>query len=85
MKLSEARCHITSGLSVCLSVCHTFKHTTSQETFMLDFLYFIIMKPSHHKIKDAGREAQLVAHLTQEPEVPGSIPGSDTYFRLSFC
>ena len=25
-----------------------------------------------------------VAHLTQEPEVPGSIPGPATYYRFSF-
>ena len=31
-----------------------------------------------------GRVAQSVAHLTQEPEVPGSIPGPATYFRFSF-
>ena len=29
----------------------------------------------------SGRIAQSVAHLTQEPEVPGSIPGPVTYFR----
>ena len=28
--------------------------------------------------------AQSVAHLTQEPEVPGSIPGPATYIVLSF-
>ena len=28
--------------------------------------------------------AQSVAHLTQEPEVPGLIPGSATYFHFSF-
>ena len=26
---------------------------------------------------------QLVAHLTQDPEVPSSIPGPATYFRFS--
>ena len=31
-----------------------------------------------------GRVAQWVARLTQEPEVPGSIPGLATYFRFSF-
>ena len=31
-----------------------------------------------------GRVAQSVAHLTHEPEVPGSIPGPATYFRFSF-
>ena len=31
-----------------------------------------------------GLVAQSVAHLTQEPRVPGSIPGSATYFRFSF-
>ena len=30
----------------------------------------------------AGRVAQSVARLTQEPEVPGSIPGPATYFPL---
>ena len=30
-----------------------------------------------------GRVAQSVARLTQEPEVPGSIPGPATYFRFS--
>ena len=30
-----------------------------------------------------GRVAQLVERLTQEPEVPGAIPGPATY-RLSF-
>ena len=32
-----------------------------------------------------GRVAQSVARLTQEPEVPGSMPGPATYFRFSFC
>ena len=27
---------------------------------------------------------QSVARLTQDPEVPGSIPGQTTYFRFSF-
>ena len=31
-----------------------------------------------------GLVAQSVAHLTQEPRVAGSIPGSATYFRFSF-
>ena len=31
-----------------------------------------------------GRVAQSVAPLTQEPEVPGSIPGPATYFRFSY-
>ena len=31
-----------------------------------------------------GRKAQSVARLTQEPDVPGSIPGPATYFRFSF-
>ena len=31
-----------------------------------------------------GRVAQLVARLTREPEVPGSIPGPATYFCFSF-
>ena len=31
-----------------------------------------------------GRAAQSVARPTQEPEVPGSIPGPATYFRFSF-
>ena len=35
-----------------------------------------VMKPGH--------VAQLVASLTQEPEVTGSIPGPATYFRFSF-
>ena len=43
------------------------------------------MEPSHHKLKVAGRVAQLVAHLTEEQEIPGSIPGPDIYFRFSFC
>ena len=30
-----------------------------------------------------GRVAQSVARLTEEPEVPGSIPGPATYFRFS--
>ena len=32
----------------------------------------------------AGRVAQSVERLTQEPEVPGSITGPATYFRFSF-
>ena len=35
-----------------------------------------------HTLPD--RIAQSVAHLTQEPEVPGSILGPATYFRFSF-
>ena len=31
-----------------------------------------------------GRVAQSVACLTQEPEVPASIPGPAIYFRFSF-
>ena len=31
-----------------------------------------------------GRVAQSVARLTDEPEVPGSIPDPATYFRFSF-
>ena len=48
---------------------------------MLDFVYntFGFFDPS-----TPGRVAQSVAHLTQEPEVPGSIPGPATYFRFSF-
>ena len=33
----------------------------------------------------SGCIAQSVAHLTQEPEVPVSIPGLATYFHFSFC
>ena len=29
--------------------------------------------------------AQIVARLTQEPDVPGSIPGPATYLHFSFC
>ena len=36
-----------------------------------------------HKL-GPGRVAQSVARLTQEPEVPGSIPGPAIYFRFSF-
>ena len=32
------------------------------------------MEPSHHKLKVAGRVAQLVAHLTQRPEVRYLVP-----------
>ena len=32
-----------------------------------------------------GRVAQSEARLTQEPEVPGSIPGPATYFRFFFA
>ena len=35
-----------------------------------------------HKKSGPGRVAQSVACLTQEPEVPSSIPGPATYFRL---
>ena len=38
------------------------------------------MEPSHHKLKVAGRVAQLVALLTERLDVPGSIPGPDTSF-----
>ena len=31
-----------------------------------------------------GRVAQSVVCLTQDPGVPGSIPGPDTYFHFSF-
>ena len=31
-----------------------------------------------------GHVAQLVAYLTQEPEVPGLIPGRATYFCFSY-
>ena len=30
---------------------------------------------------ESGRVVQSVAHLTQESEVPGSIPGPATYFH----
>ena len=30
------------------------------------------------------RVAQSVAHLTQKPDFPGSIPDPATYFRFSF-
>ena len=33
----------------------------------------------------SGRLAQSVAHLNQEPEVPGSIVGQAIYFPFSFC
>ena len=36
------------------------------------------------KIIEPDLVAQSVARLTQEPEVPGSIPGPATYFRFSF-
>ena len=35
----------------------------------------------HH---EPSRVAQSVAHLTQEPKVPGPIPGPAAYFRFSF-
>ena len=34
-------------------------------------IFIFHMEPSNHKLKVAGRVAQLVAHLTQRPEVPG--------------
>ena len=37
---------------------------------------FLIVRP--------GRIAQSLERLTQEPDVPGSIPGPATYFRFSF-
>ena len=44
-------------------------------THITKYCDFTVIKPGHVE--------QLVAHLTQEPEVPGSIPGPATYFRLS--
>ena len=41
----------------------------------MDFRYF--------QKGESGRVAQLVARLSQEPEVPSSIPGPVTYFRFS--
>ena len=38
-----------------------------------------VSKSCGHNAK-RGCIAQSVAHLTQEPEVPGSIPGPATYF-----
>ena len=35
---------------------------------------------THTRTHKPGRVAQSVARLTQEPEVPGSIPGPATYF-----
>ena len=35
-------------------------------------------------LKETDRVALSVARETQEPEVPGSIPGPATYFRFSF-
>ena len=52
------------------------------------FAYFIVVpvnsfSPSNSQLFLPGRVVQSVAHLTQEPEVPGSIPGPATYFRFS--
>ena len=41
--------------------------------------------PSHVKEFEQGRIVQLVVHLTQEPEVPGSILGLATYSRTSMA
>ena len=35
--------------------------------------------------KEPGHIAQLVVHLTRDPEVSGSIFGPATYFPFSFC
>ena len=48
-------------------------------SFNLDKLVIFIF------IFQPGCVAQSVAHLTQEPEVPGLIPGLATYFRFSCC
>ena len=50
---------------------------------------YILLLLGLHIIKfyreQLGHEVQLVAHLTQEPEVSGSIPSLATYFRFPFC
>ena len=45
-----------------------------------DSQLFIFFFPHH----EPGRVAQSAARLTQEPEVPGPIPGPVSYFRFSF-
>ena len=39
---------------------------------------------THHNAQEPGRAAQSVARQTQEPEVPGSIPGPVTYMYYHF-
>ena len=36
-----------------------------------------------YQVKSTGHVAQSVARLTQEPDIPGSIPGPATHFRFS--
>ena len=43
-----------------------------------------VSKSHLHCAYQPGRVAQLVARPTQEPEVPGSIPGPATYFCFFF-
>ena len=62
---------LLSRHSVCLSRFSAYHITRHIYARILIFH----MEPSHHKLKVAGHVVQLVAHLTQRPEVPGSIPG----------
>ena len=44
----------------------------------------IILLDTYISTLEPCRVEQAVARLTQEPEVPGSIPGPATHFRFFF-
>ena len=54
--------------------------------FVFIFLSSVLIQPSSSPSScRAACVAQPVAHLTQEPDVPGSISGPVIHFRFSFC
>ena len=57
---------------------------TEQNIIFYTFIPKKKKKKKNERQKMPGRVAQSVVRLTQESEVPVSIPGWATYFRFSF-
>ena len=69
----------TTYLDSALSASASPECRPSSYSFMVCLFSLIILQ-----ITGPGRIVQAVACLTQEPEVPGSIPRPATYFRFCF-
>ena len=76
LRLAIAHNRLSSSFNAAFIDTITHSSPSSVNVAVGDDMFHIFFLP--------GRVAQLVAHLTQEPDVPGSIPGPAAYFCFSF-
>ena len=72
LRLAIAHNRLSSSFNAAFIDTITHSSPSSVNVAVGDDMFHIFFLP--------GRVAQLVAHLTQEPDVPGSIPGPAAYF-----